>query len=204
MPALLSTEETVFFGGRLTSKSPLRAVAVWANTSLFTHSMVSPTLAETSDGANTRSCITISIVAACAGTAMIDSASASTICRPDNMGVLLFQVSRDMLGVLLMALKDLQAGLQQALQLGIARRRDQLGLQRAVDGLVVGDLVGDIGLVVAGALQLAELGELVGRLLRQRLAGVVILGRDLELLDEVERLLVHSLMVAHHVLREGF
>src|SRR5262245_16377281 len=138
----------------VTSKSPLRAVAVWANTSLFTHSMVSPTLAETSAGANTRFSMTIWIVAACAGTATAASASASTICRPDSMASSLLQLRCDLLGVLLMALEDFQPGLQQALQLGIAGRRNQLRLQRAVDGLVVGDLIGDIGLVVVGALQL--------------------------------------------------
>jgi Vanillate O-demethylase oxygenase C-terminal domain len=51
-----------------------------------------------------------------------------------------------MLGMLLMTLKDFQTGLQQALQLRIARRRDQLGLERAVDRLVVGDLVLDVAL----------------------------------------------------------
>src|SRR5690242_4835317 len=187
----------------LTSKSPFRAVAVWRNASLFTHSMVSPTLAETSNGATTRFSMTIWIVAACAGTAIAASASASTICRPDNMASSLLQFCRDHLGMLLMALEDFQAGLQQALQLGIVGRRDQLRFQRAVDRLVVGDLVGDIGLVVFGAFQLLELGELVGRVLRQRLAGVVVFGRDFQLLDEVERLLVHGFVVAHHVLREG-
>ena len=67
---------------------------------------------------------------------------------------------------------------------------------------MVGDLVGDIGLVVFGAFQLREFGELVGGLLRQRLAGVVVFRRHFQLVDEVERLLVHGLMVAHHVLRE--
>src|SRR5215213_9562307 len=101
----------------------------------------------------------------------------------------LLQLGGDVFGVLLVALEDFQAGLQQALQLGIAGRRDQLGLQRAVDGLVVGDLVGDVGLVVFGALQLAEFGELVGGLFRQRLAGVVVFGGNFQFLDEVERLL---------------
>jgi hypothetical protein len=113
-----------------------------------------------------------------------------------------FQLGGDLFGVLLVALKDLQAGLQQTLQLGVAGRRNQLRLKRAVDGLVIGNLVGDIGLVVFGALQLGEFGELVGGLLGQRLAGVVVLRRHLQLLDEVECLLVHGLMVAHHVLRE--
>jgi len=63
----------------VTSKSPLRAVAVCASTSLLIHSMVSPTLAETSAGANTRLSIVIWIVAACAGTAIApDSRAAMT------------------------------------------------------------------------------------------------------------------------------
>jgi hypothetical protein len=41
-------------------------------------------------------------------------------------------------GVLLVALKDLQAGLQQALEFRIARRRNERRLQRGVDRLVVG------------------------------------------------------------------
>lgn len=68
------------------------------------------------------------------------------------------QVGRDMLGGLLMALKDFQARLQQVLQ-RIACRRDQLRLERNVDGLVVGDLVFDVGLVESGPRELIELGE---------------------------------------------
>ena len=49
---------------------------------------------------------------------------------------------------------------------------------------------------------MASSASFVGGLLRQRLAGVVVFRRHLQLLDEVERLLVHGLMVAHHVLRE--
>jgi hypothetical protein len=93
------------------------------------------------------------------------------------MAVSLLQLGGDVFGVLLVALKNLQAGLQQVLQLGIAGRRNQLRLQRAVDGLVVGDLVGDIGLVVFGALQLVEFGELLRGLLRQCLAGAVVFRR---------------------------
>src|SRR5262245_63596064 len=114
--------------------------------------MVSPTLAETSAGATTKFSMTIWIVAACAGTAISPSASANTRCRPNHMSSSLLQLRRDHLGMLLVALKYLQAGLQQALQLGIAGRRNQLRLQRAVDRLVVGDLVGDIGLVIGAAL----------------------------------------------------
>src|SRR6185437_11565136 len=43
----------------------------------------------------------------------------------------------------------------------------------------------------------------VGRVLGQGLAGVVVLGRDLEFLHQRQRLLVHRLMVAHHVFGKG-
>ena len=66
-----------------------------------------------------------------------------------------------------MALENLQAGLQQALQFRIAGGWNEQRLQRAVDGLVVGDFIGDIGLVVGSTTQLAEFGELVGGVLRQ-------------------------------------
>src|SRR6187399_1454293 len=141
MPAFFSTEVTVFFGGCVTSKSPFFAVAVWANTSLLTHSMVSPTLADTSAGVNTRFSITIWMVAACAGTATAPSANASNNCRPDNMGLSLLQARRNLFGVLLVALEDFQSCLQQALQLGVAGRRNQQGFQRAVDCLVIGHFV---------------------------------------------------------------
>src|SRR4249919_3648257 len=133
----------------VTSKSPLRAVAVWTNTSLLIHSMVSPTLAETSAGAITRFSIVICIVAACAGMAITPSSRAVITGRqpPGRMANPSLQPGGDVFGVLLVALKDLQAGLQQALQLGVVGRGNELRLQRAVDRLVVGDLVGDIGLV---------------------------------------------------------
>ena len=85
----------------------------------------------------------------------------------------------------------------------LLRRRDEHCLERAVDRLVIGDLVVDIGLVERGAVELAELGALRRRPLGQRLAGVVVLRRHVELLDQGERLLVHRLVVAHHVLGEG-
>ena len=52
-----------------------------------------------------------------------------------------------MLGVLLVALEDLEAGLQQALQFGVFGRRDQRLLKCADDRLVEGDFVIDIRLV---------------------------------------------------------
>src|SRR5674476_1318649 len=102
-----------------------------------------------------------------------------------------------------MALENLQAGLQQALELGIARRRNQQGLERAVDGLVVGDLVGDIGLVESRAAELGQFGVFGGGLLGQRAAGIVVFRRNRELLNQVGRLLIHRRVVAHHIVSEG-
>jgi len=51
------------------------------------------------------------------------------------------------LGVLFVALEDLEAGLQQAFQFRVGGGRNELGLQCAIDRLVIGDFVGDIGLV---------------------------------------------------------
>src|SRR6478752_97852 len=97
------------------------------------------------------------MVAACAETdvASISAAAAGNI----HLGVMrssLLQLSRDVLGMLLVALENLQAGLQQALQFSVVRVGNKRRLKRAVDRLVIGDLVGDIGLVEGGALQLAE------------------------------------------------
>src|SRR5476649_2216756 len=106
------------------------------------------------------------MVAACAETD-IPSISAARVGKI-HLGVMLgslFQAGGDMFGVLLVALENLQAGLQQALQLRVAGIGDQRGLQRAIDRLVIGDFVGDIGLVELGALQLAEFGELGGGVL---------------------------------------
>src|SRR5215475_3183924 len=141
-PAFFSTNETVLFGGNVTSKPPFRAVAVCARISLLIHSMVSPTLAETSAGEITRFSMTIWIVAACAGPAIVANANAATTSgqHPDRMEIPLLQACRDMLGVLLVALENFQAGFQQALQLGIAGRWNQLLFDRAVDRLVVSDL----------------------------------------------------------------
>ena len=71
-----------------------------------------------------------------------------------------------MFGVLLVALKDLQAGLQQALQFRVAGVGNKRRLQRAVDRLVIGDFVGDVGLVEFDALQFGQFGKLVGGVLR--------------------------------------
>ena len=59
---------------------------------------------------------------------------------------------------------------------------------------MIGDLVGNVGLVEFPALELSQLGAFVDRLAGQGAAGVIVLRRDLEFLDEVERLLVDGLM----------
>src|SRR5713101_4127567 len=100
------------------------------------------------------------MVAACAGTAIAPSTmtvAIRSVC-PGSMAVSLLEAGGDVFGVLLVALKDLQAGLQQALQLRVGRIRNERRLQRAIDCLVIGDFVGDIGLVELRALELAELG----------------------------------------------
>jgi len=107
-----------------------------------------------------------------------------------------------MFGMLLVALKYLQAGLQQALEFTVAGGRNQCGLERAIDGLVISDFIGNIGLVEGRAIELGQLVTLGRRLLGQRAAGVVVFRRDLEFLDERERLLVHLGVVALHLLRK--
>src|SRR4051812_8870363 len=152
VPAFFSTCVTVFFGGIATSQSPFRAVAVCARMSLLIHSMLSPTLAEAAAGEITMFSNVIRIVAAFAKAAVQHAVKAIRTIRPGSMTSSLLQRRGDVLGMLLMALEDLQAGLQQALQFGIAGGGNQQGFERAVDRLVIGDFIGDIGLVVRGAL----------------------------------------------------
>src|SRR3569623_1496399 len=124
-------------------------------------------------------------------------------CRYPSVSRRLLEIGERVLGVLQMALENLQAGFLEALQFGVAGCRNQLLFERAIDRLVEGDFVGNIGLVVSRAAQLGELLLLVRSLLGERAAGVVVFRRDLQLLDEIERLLVDRLVVAHHVLGEG-
>ena len=67
---------------------------------------------------------------------------------------------------------------------------------------MVGNLVGDIGLVECGAVEFREFVALGRGLLGQCAAGVIIFRLHLQLPDQSKRLLVHFSMVAHHVLRE--
>jgi hypothetical protein len=73
--------------------------------------------------------------------------------------------------MLLVALENLETSLQQALQLRVVRVGNKRCLQRAIDCVVIGDFIGDIGLVEFRALELAERSEFVGGILRQGLAG---------------------------------
>src|SRR5258705_7495442 len=98
------------------------------------------------------------MVAACAETdAPSVSAAAIGSIHLDVMGGSLLQASGDLFGMQLVALENLETSLQQALQLRVVRVGNKRCLQRAVDGLVVGHFVGDIGLVEFRALELAKL-----------------------------------------------
>src|SRR6478609_10968494 len=67
VPALFRTAWPDFLGAIITFQSPLEAVAVWARISLLTHSIVSPTFAETLAGAKTSLSIVMRIVPGNAG-----------------------------------------------------------------------------------------------------------------------------------------
>src|SRR5262249_49498826 len=129
------------------SHSFLRPVAECARKSEFTHSMVSPTCAATCAGSNVSFVTVTRIVAAAAGAATGPTTRAADTNAFDHIADALLQIGEHVLGVLLVALEDLQSGRQQVLELGIAGRRDERALERAVHGLVVGDLVLDVGLV---------------------------------------------------------
>jgi hypothetical protein len=53
----------------------------------------------------------------------------------------LLELGRNIFSVLQVSLKDLKASLQQALEFGIARRRNECAREGVIDGLVVSDLV---------------------------------------------------------------
>jgi hypothetical protein len=83
------------------------------------------------------------------------------------MGVSLTSVQRssDLFGVLLMPLEDLEAGLQQALEFRIAGGRNEHRLKRAIHGLVIRDLIGNISLVELRAIELRQFSTFLRRLL---------------------------------------
>src|SRR5947209_4679501 len=95
------------------------------------------------------------IVSAAAGTAAPTIAAATIVAAAIVLIILmnakcrvgLFQRPRELLGMLLVALEYLETGFQQAFQLGVLRRGDQRALQRAVHGLVIGNLVLRVSLI---------------------------------------------------------
>src|SRR5262245_24829077 len=112
------------------------------------------------------------VVAAQASDAESSVTAARSTGKPRIRDYVLLQIGRDVLGMLLMALEQLQTGLQQALQFAVLRRRNQKRLQRAVDLLVIGNLVAHVFLVEGRTAELGELGAFVGRCLGQRLRRV--------------------------------
>src|SRR6185312_5513122 len=135
-------------------------------------------------GEKTSCLIVTSIVAALAGAAAIKASDSAASGPAIRKVIALFQLVDEHLRVLLMALENLEAGREQILELRIFRVGDQRVLERAVDRLVKGEFVRRVGLIESGAGQLRELLPLGRRLLHQRLAGVVVLGRDFQLLDQ--------------------
>ena len=117
------------FGGMATSQSLLRAVAVCATKSLLTHSIVSPTWAETCAGAKlSLSIVTRIVSAARAGAAHEIALNKLNARRSRTHRLFLVQRLGDMLGVLLMTLEYLETGGQKVLQLRITGVGDQDGL----------------------------------------------------------------------------
>jgi hypothetical protein len=79
-----------------------------------------------------------------------------------------------------MSLEYFEAGRQHIVQFRIPRQWDQRVLERSDDCLVIGDLIVDIGLVESRAMDLVQLKFRLARLFDQRLAGVVVLGRNVK------------------------
>src|SRR5262249_30020644 len=76
-------------------------------------------------------------------------------------GFHLLQSGGDFFGVLFMALKKFEAGLEQFLEFGIAGRRNERRFQRPIHGLMIGHLIGDIGLVEFRAIEFRQFGAFV-------------------------------------------
>src|SRR6185312_13778076 len=104
----------------------------------FTHSIVSPTFTCTSRGEKARSLMVTRTISPAEDGAADRATISPASTRKHILRIRLVQLACEMLGVLLVALEDLEAGLQQALQLGVGRRRNQRGRQRIVDRLVIG------------------------------------------------------------------
>ncbi len=81
------------------------------------------------------------------------------------MGVPLLQRCSDIFGVLLMPLENLEAGLQQALEFRIAGGRNERSLKRAIHGLVISDLIGNVSRVELRAIELRQFSTFRRRLL---------------------------------------
>jgi hypothetical protein len=123
---------------------------------VFTHSIVSPVFARISAGIKVSPSIvtvTVSARAGIAPAAIVTTMTMHERCRAVRIARPLFELSGNMLGVNFMPLKDRQAGLEQVLQVRVLGGRDQQCLQRAIDLLVIRDLVVDIGFIEGGALQ---------------------------------------------------
>jgi hypothetical protein len=78
----------------------------------------------------------------------------------------LLQFTGDLFGVLLMPLKDFKAGSQQAFEFGITGGRNERRLKRAIHGLVIRNLIGNIVLVESRALEPRQFRSFVRRCLR--------------------------------------
>src|SRR5689334_1002470 len=86
----------------------------------------------------------------------------------------LFEIGRDMLGMLLVTLEYLQARLKQTFELGIVRRWDERAFKRIIDGLVVSDFICDIGFVESAAAELRQFNAPGVGLLAQRTTRAVV------------------------------
>src|SRR3569832_2981934 len=210
VPALARTVSPLAPAFRSTSKLWSAAVAVCSNRSLFTQWTVSPTWASMVPGWKAMSAMaTVIVRGLAAGAGLLQPPRTSAPRRPANRtprrdaAPTSVQFMGQVLGVRLMFAEQLQARLQQRLQFAVVGRGDQGLGQGAVDGLVVGDLVGDIGLVEGGALQLVQLGALGRRLFLQGGGGGIGFGCDAQLLHQGQGLVVHGGVVARHFLGEG-
>ena len=73
----------------------------------------------------------------------------------------LLQCSGDLFGVLLMPLKNLEAGLQQALEVGIAGGRNERRLERAIYSLVICNFIGNVSLVEFCTIEVRQFGACI-------------------------------------------
>src|SRR5262245_32883884 len=93
-----------------------------------------------------------------------------------------FELGGDLFGMLLVTLENFQPSGQEVFELLIAGRWNECVLQRAIHGLMVGDLVVDVGLVEGRAVELGKFGALVACLLTQLPARVILFRLDVKLL----------------------